>query len=119
MKLPNFAADLDAKNTLDSDLHDLTNALAAARSFAEVIRYRIDAGTAKDAAIVDPLLTELDRVNTILQNVRRRTYRAGDVLECAKCGYSFVFRKASGKRATCARCRSTEVGRWKPAARDG
>lgn len=126
MKIPNYAADLDAKDTLEADLHDLTNALAAARSFAEVVKYRATAsnGAAAPEApkprpvtpeSVEPLLAELDRMNDILQSLRRRTYRAGDVLECTKCGYSFVFRKAAGKRATCNRCHSTEVERWKPA----
>ncbi len=114
MKIPNYAADLDAKDSVEADLHDLTNALAAARSFAEVLRHRMAQGTARDGAACEPLLAELDRMNGILQNVRRRTYRAGDVLQCSGCGYSFVFRKAAGKRATCTRCRSDEVERWKP-----
>jgi predicted Zn-ribbon and HTH transcriptional regulator len=136
LRIPNYAADLDAKDTLEADLHDLTNALAAARSFAEVVKYRLSMGqTAPPAApaspgaptaprpmtpdAVEPLLEELDRMNDILQSLRRRTYRAGDVLECTKCGYSFVFRKATGKRATCLRCHSTEVDRWKPAPPKG
>lgn len=128
MKIPNYAADLDAKDTLEADLHDLTNALAAARSFAEVVKYRVSGQPAAPGApgprpltpdAVEPLLQELDRMNEILQSLRRRTYRAGDVLECAKCGYSFVFRKATGKRATCQRCHSTEVERWKPAPPKG
>lgn len=114
MKIPNYAADLDAKDTLDADLHDLTNALAAARSFAEVVNYRVSAGKGLDTGTVSTLLEELDRMNGILQNLRRRTYRAGDVLECSKCGYSFVFRKAAGKKASCLRCRSSDVDRWKP-----
>lgn len=133
MKIPNYAADLDAKDTLEADLHDLTNALAAARSFAEVVKYRLQMQAAAPPAAattgtqprpltpesVEPLLSELDRMNGILQSLRRRTYRAGDVLECAKCGYSFVFRKATGKRASCLRCHSTEVERWKPAPPKG
>ncbi len=111
---------------LDAALHDLTNALAAARSFAEVLVLRLRKREAPAAtplteprgsepgAVTDALLMELDRANSILQKLRQETFRRGDVLRCRSCNYSFVFRKKFGRTDTCRRCRSTDVERWKP-----
>lgn len=104
----------EPKDPLEANLHDLTNALAAAQSYAELLSMKVKAGIVNEAPIVDAILRELERMDNIVKNVRRETYRAGDILACQSCGYTFVFRKASGKRATCRRCKGTEVARWKP-----
>lgn len=114
MKPPKYTTGLRKKDDLEADLHDLTNALAAARSFGEVLHFRLQNGSAKDPMSAEPLLAELDRMNDLLQNLRRRMYRPGDVLACRGCGYEFVFRKSPGKAASCARCKSEDVERWKP-----
>lgn len=112
---PRYASNLpQSKDSLESDLHDLTNALAAARSFGEVLHFRLGQSGGGSAALVEPLLEELDRMNSILQDVRRRMFRPGDVLSCRKCGYEFVFRRATGKRANCPRCKGDDIERWRP-----
>lgn len=102
------------KHRFDQALHDLTNAVAAARAFGEVLVHR---ARAEDQQLLDSMLKELDRVGEIVRGVRAGAYddyAAGDVLECMRCGHTFVHRKRTGSSATCRRCRSVEVTRWKP-----
>ena len=105
---------LEPKEQFDADLHDIQNALSAARSYADVLQLRARSSAPADPALVEALTRELDRVNELIRNVRRETYQKGDVLRCAQCGYNWVHRKALGKRAQCRRCNSPDVERWKP-----
>lgn len=107
-------AGMEQKDRFDQQLHDLTNALAASRSYAEVLHLRAKTARAAETSVIDALLREIDRANGILQEVRRETYKAGDVLRCASCGYTFVNRRPAGKAARCRRCRSAEIERWRP-----
>lgn len=103
-----------AKMRLDQALHDVTNAVAAARAFGEVLSRRAQGD---DAQLVESLLKELDRVGEIVRGVRAGAYdeyAVGDVLECMRCGHTFTHRKRPGASATCRRCRSVEVTRWRP-----
>lgn len=111
---PATAVGGEPKERFDADLHDLTNALSAARSYADVLLLRAKAGTPVDPGIVESLVRELDRLNDIARDVRRETYQKGDVLKCVTCGYTWVHRKGLGKRAACRRCNAVEVERWKP-----
>ena len=104
----------EQRDPVESALHDLANVLASARSYAEIVLLRTRAGGSKDPALAESLLRELERATDLLRSVRRETYRAGDVLACTSCGYTFVFRKTSGTRASCRRCNGTEVTRWRP-----
>lgn len=103
---------LEPKDPVESALHDLANVLAASRSFAEVLHLRSKGG--RDGPLAESLLRELDRAGEIVRSVRRQTYRAGDVLCCASCNYTFVYRRASGTRAVCRRCGGSEIAHWKP-----
>ena len=105
---------LEAKDPVETALHDLTNVLAASRSYAEVLALRSKADGGRDTPLAESLLRELDRAGDIVRNVRRQTYRAGDVLSCSSCGYTFVYRRASGTKAICRRCGASEVTHWKP-----
>jgi len=106
-------------NRTEASLHDLTNALAAARSYGEIAMLRIRNGKADDANVVlQSLLKELDRIGDIARTVRGgviEQYQPGDVLACVDCGYTFVHRKANGKAPHCRRCSSREITHWKPA----
>jgi len=114
VKSPSYTANLEPKDRLESSLHDITNALSAAQSFSEVLLLRIKAGNLKDPTLVENIIRELERANDIVKKVRAETYKAGDVLQCTKCGYNFINRRASGKRPSCRRCNSTDLERWKP-----
>jgi len=103
----------------ESSLHDLTNALAAARSYGEIamLRLKKDGGTEVEP-VLQSLLKELDRIGDLARAVRGgviEEYQPGDVLQCADCGYTFVHRKATGKAPHCRRCSSKEITHWKPA----
>lgn len=105
---------------LEAALHDVTNAVAAARSYGELLLLRAQAKGAQDdsAALLESLLKELERLGDIVRTVRSgviEAYQPGDVLACAECGYTFVHRKAAGKMGSCRRCKSYQVARWKPA----
>lgn len=106
---------LEPKDRLDEDLHDIANALSAARSYSDVLLLRARAQTPADPAIVESLIRELERLSGILKDLRRETYQKGDVLKCLACGYTWVHRKAFGKRAICRRCNGSDVERWRPA----
>lgn len=112
--LPKHGPGLKPEDRLQGSLHDLTNALASARSYVEVILLHAKSGTPPDAALAESLLQELDRASEMVRTVRLGTYQPGDVLACTRCGYTFVFRKASSTSAVCRRCKSTAVDRWKP-----
>lgn len=104
---------------IEGSLHDLTNALAAARSYGEIAMLRIRNGKADEAPqVLQSLLKELDRIGELARSVRGgviEEYQPGDVLACVDCGYTFVHRKASGKAAHCRRCSSKQIAHWKPA----
>ena len=106
-------------NRTEASLHDLTNALAAARSYGEIAMLRIRNGKAEEVPVVlQSLLKELDRIGDITRVVRGgviEQYQPGDVLACVDCGYTFVHRKANGKAPHCRRCSSKEITHWKPA----
>lgn len=106
-------------NRTEASLHDLTNALAAARSFGEIAMLRLRNGKAEEVPVVlQSLLKELDRIGDIARTVRGgviEQYQPGDVLACVSCGYTFVHRKANGKAPHCRRCSSREITHWKPA----
>lgn len=105
---------LPQEDPLESSLHDLANAVAAARSYAEVLLLRARA-LKQDPSVAESLVREIARLDTILKDVRRRTYRAGDVLRCRACNHTFVHRRGRGKPAECRRCRSPDVERWQTA----
>lgn len=101
------------RHRLDQALHDVTNAVSAARAYAEVLRHR----AASEAAVVDAMLAQLDRIGETIRAVRRGAYdeyAPGDILECMRCGHTFVHRKRPGASASCRRCRGVEVTRWRP-----
>lgn len=102
---------------MEGALHDMTNALAAARSYGELLLIRAQTGVTEDPTpLLQSLLKELERVGDIARRVRGgvvESYQPGDVLECADCGYTFVHRKV-GKMGSCRRCKSLQVERWKP-----
>lgn len=106
-------------NRTEASLHDLTNALAAARSYGEIAMLRLRNGKPDEVPIVlQSLLKELDRIGDIARLVRGgviEQYQPGDVLACVDCGYTFVHRKANGKAPHCRRCSSREITHWKPA----
>lgn len=59
---------------LEATLHDLTNSLAASRSYAEVLRNRARIGAlVHPEPVLDYLVEELDRMSEIALSVRRRT----------------------------------------------
>lgn len=104
---------------MEGALHDVTNAVAAARSYGELLMMRAENKTlSPDAApLIESLLKELERLGDIVRTVRSgviETYQPGDVLACGDCGYTFVHRKAAGKMGSCRRCKSYQVARWKP-----
>lgn len=104
---------------LEGALHDVTNAVAAARSYGELLLLRAKTGdkSADSSQLLESLLKELERVGDIVRTVRSgviETYQPGDVLACGDCGYTFVHRKAAGKMGSCRRCKSYQVARWKP-----
>lgn len=103
---------------MEGALHDLTNALAAARSYGELLLLRAETNVrVDDVPVLQALLKELERVGDIARSVRGgvvESYQPGDVLSCNECGYTFVHRKV-GKMGSCRRCKSYEVSRWKPA----
>jgi predicted Zn-ribbon and HTH transcriptional regulator len=104
---------------IEGSLHDLTNALAAARSFGEIAMLRLKNGKAEDVQpVLQSLLKELDRLGDIARAVRGgviEEYQPGDVLACVDCGYTFVHRKATGKAPHCRRCSGKQITHWKPA----
>lgn len=114
LRLSKYSPNLKPEDRLQAALHNLTNALAAARSFGEVVALQAKSGTTPNQAVVDSLLQEIDRASEMVRNVRLDTYQPGDVLACTRCGYTFVFRKTSATSATCRRCKGNEVERWKP-----
>lgn len=103
---------------MESALHDVTNAIAAARSYTELLILRAQTGSKEDSTgMLESLLKELERVGQIVRTVRSGvidSYQPGDVLACSDCGYTFVNRKAAGKLGQCRRCKSYQVARWKP-----
>ena len=103
----------------EASLHDLTNALAAARSYGEIAMLRLKNGKGEEVEpVLTSLLKELDRLGDIARMVRAgaiEEYQPGDVLACVDCGYTFVHRKASGKAPHCRRCSSRQITHWKPA----
>ena len=103
----------------ESSLHDLTNALAAARSYGEIAMLRLKNGKTDEVPpVLQSLLKELDRIGDIARVVRGgviEQYEPGDVLACVDCGYTFVHRKATGKAPHCRRCSGKQVTHWKPA----
>ena len=103
----------------ESSLHDLTNALAAARSYGEIAMLRLKKGASGDVEpVLQSLLKELDRIGDLARAVRGgviEDYQPGDVLQCVDCGYTFVHRKATGKAPHCRRCSSKQITHWKPA----
>ena len=112
--------------SMEGALHDVTNAVAAARSYGEILLLRAKSGNITNAqtledstALLESMLRELERVGDIVRTVRGgviEAYQPGDVLACADCGYTFVHRKAAGKLGSCRRCKSYQVTRWKPEA---
>jgi predicted Zn-ribbon and HTH transcriptional regulator len=107
------------QNRIEGPLHDLTNALAAARSYGEIVALRMKNGKGGDVEpVLQSLLKELDRAGELARTVRAgniEEYQPGDVLACVDCGYTFVHRKASGKAPHCRRCSSKQITHWKPA----
>lgn len=103
---------------MEGALHDVTNAVAAARSYGELLLLRQKTKAGEDStALVESLLRELERAGQIIRQVRSgviEAYQPGDVLACGECGYTFVHRKAAGKMGSCRRCKSYQVARWKP-----
>ena len=103
---------------MEGALHDMTNALAAARSYGELLLLRAQTSSKEDPVpLLNSLLGELQRVSDIARTVRGgviETFQPGDVLQCGDCGYTFVHRKV-GKLGSCRRCKSYQVARWKPA----
>ena len=104
----------------ESSLHDLTNALAAARSYGEIAMLRLKKGGANGEVepVLQSLLKELDRIGDLARLVRGgviEDYQPGDVLQCVDCGYTFVHRKATGKAPHCRRCSSKQITHWTPA----
>lgn len=103
---------------MEGSLHDLTNALAAARSYGEIAMLRLRNGKAAEVQpVLTSLLKELDRLGEIARFVRSgviEEYQPGDVLQCVDCGYTFVHRKATGKAPHCRRCSGRQVTHWKP-----
>jgi DNA-directed RNA polymerase subunit RPC12/RpoP len=102
---------------LDAALHDLANALAAARAYAEVANRRNTGRSEEERQVLASLVQEIDRAGEIARLIRYRTfddYAVGDVLTCMRCGSTFVHRRAAGKAAQCRRCKSFEVTRWRP-----
>jgi len=69
----------------ESSLHDLTNALAAARSYGEIAMLRLKKGTnAEVEPVLQSLLKELDRIGDLARTVRGgviEDYQPGDVLQ--------------------------------------
>lgn len=104
---------------IEGSLHDLTNALAAARSYGEIAMLRLKVGKSEEVPqVLQSLLKELDRIGDLARNARGGVideYQPGDVLACVDCGYTFVHRKASGKAPHCRRCSSRQITHWKPA----
>jgi predicted Zn-ribbon and HTH transcriptional regulator len=103
---------------VEGSLHDLTNALAAARSYGEIAMLRLKNGKGEVEPVLQSLLKELDRLGDIARTVRAgaiEEYHPGDVLACVDCGYTFVHRKATGKAPHCRRCNSKQITHWKPA----
>jgi hypothetical protein len=104
---------------IEGSLHDLTNALAAARSFGEIAMLRLKNGKSDEVTpVLQSLLKELDRLGEIARTVRGgviEEYQPGDVLACVDCGYTFVHRKATGKAPHCRRCSGKQITHWKPA----
>jgi ribosomal protein L40E len=101
---------------LEHSLHDLTNALAAARAYADVLYRRVADRPGDEAGILNSLATELDRAGEIARLIRFRTFddfAIGDALTCLRCGATFVHRRGPGKSAQCRRCRSFDVTRWR------
>ena len=103
---------------MEGALHDVTNAIAAARSYGELLLLRAQQGSIDNPTpMLEALLKELERVGDIVRTVRGGlidAYQPGDVLVCNDCGYTFVHRKAAGKLGSCRRCKSYQVARWKP-----
>lgn len=116
MSLPKFGVKHKPTDRFQATLHDLTNALAASRSFAEVIQLHAQKGTTPDAAEAAGLLDELDRAGEMIRAIRLEMYQPGDVLKCEECGYTFVFRKASAASASCRRCKTNRIVRWNASA---
>jgi len=107
---------LAPKDPYEADLHNLTNALAAARSFVDVLVIKSKTQTPVTPSLLEGLMAEIDRANGIIKKIRSETFRPGDVLACSDCGHRFVNRRSSGKRVNCRRCRSANVDRWTPPA---
>jgi predicted Zn-ribbon and HTH transcriptional regulator len=102
-----------APNRIEGPLHDLTNALAAARSYGEIAMLRLKNGKGEEMEpVLTSLLKELDRLGELARTVRAgniEEYQPGDVLACGDCGYTFVHRKATGKAPHCRRCSSKQI----------
>lgn len=102
----------------ERSLHDLTNSLAAARSYGEIAMLRHKLGKTDElGAVLQSLLKELERLADITRRTRIgviEEYQPGDVLACIDCGYTFVHRKAPGKAPHCRRCSGRQVTHWKP-----
>lgn len=114
--VPRANQDREERERLERVLHDMTNGLAAARSFCEVLIRR--SRTARErsdlAPLAESLLKELDRVSDMAREVRSGTHQQGDVLTCADCRYTFV--NLRGKEDPhCRRCKGTNLQKWKPA----
>jgi hypothetical protein len=106
----------EPRDRLEAALHDITNALSAARSLGDVALLRSKAKIPIEPSLLESILAEIDRANTIVRRVRHETFRSGDVLTCLECGHTFVCRTPRMETATCRRCKSANVERWKPPA---
>lgn len=106
---------------MEGALHDVTNAVAAGRSYLDIVILRVRKLPPELQAQLIPEIEssvkEYERIGDIVRTVRGGlidTYQPGDVLACNDCGYTFVHRKAVGKIGSCRRCKSYQVARWKP-----
>lgn len=112
--IPRPPAEEARKDGVERTLHDLTNALTTVRSYAELLTRRAKGSPADVGALAETLLREIDKAVALTRNVRHETYQKGDVLKCAKCGYTFVQLRVSGPAPPCRRCASPDVRKWRP-----
>lgn len=76
---PLFAAVPREARGLEGSLHDLTNSLAASRSYAEVLRNRARIGALHHPEpVLDDLVNELERMSGIARDVRHRARNEAD-----------------------------------------
>lgn len=75
MTTPPVERGYDRWDRLDTSLHDLTNALASARAYGELLYLRTKAGSTRDPTpLLESLLGEIARVSDISRAIRLEIY---------------------------------------------